>query len=97
MKKSALVLVIFVMATTAHASGDSPSRLQCGVFLGGTHLTYKAISSEKKGWDNRMNHVAGAVRPKPARLNTSPSDTQRKVEVRLPPKVTVATIGCSWR
>jgi hypothetical protein len=97
MKKSALVLVISIMATTVHAEGDSPSRLQCGVFLGGTHLTSKASSAGKKSWDNRMNHVVGAVPPQPAQLNTTLSDTRQKVEVRLPPKVTVATIGCSWR
>lgn len=97
MKKSALVLVISIMATTVHAEGDSPSRLQCGVFLGGTQLTSKTSSAGKKSWDNRMNHVAGATRAEPSRLNISISDTSQKAEVRLPPKVTVATIGCSWR
>lgn len=97
MKKSALLLVISFMATAAQAGGDGPASLQCGVFLGGTQLTSKTSSAGKKNWDNRMNHVAGAIRTEPSRLNTSISDTSQKAEVRLPPKVTVATIGCSWR
>jgi hypothetical protein len=107
MIKLALALLITAMAATASARGtDRFAFLQCGVKLGGTYLTYKASSPEPSKKDARMNHVAGVAKAEPtgftlSAASTSSSPTRQTgssstIEFRLPRKVTVATIGCSW-
>lgn len=98
MRNLALTLVISAMAATAHAGGDRVSSLQCGINMGGKSLTYKTSSEAKNRRDNRMDHVAGAVQAETVRFATaSTATTPVKREVRLPSKITVAIIGCSWR
>jgi hypothetical protein len=107
MNKILFALVITVMATAANARGnDQFSFLQCGVKFGGKYLTYKASSEGKKRKDTRFNHIAGAVKSESsgftlsdastASLPTALKDTSLSVEFRLPRKVNVATVGCSW-
>jgi len=102
MKHLVFMLMILGMATTAQAAGDKSSLFTCGVNLGGKQLSYTVGSNANSKADYRMNqvrmnHVLGAVRTKPAQLNLSQFTKVEKSEVRLPPKVTFATIGCSWR
>jgi hypothetical protein len=104
MKKSALAFVTMAMASIAHAgSAGDFSLLHCGVVFGGTTLTYNtgAASNTKSKYDTRMNHVLGAAREEPAQFTPSQaaasSTVDNKTETRLPPKFTLATVGCSWR
>jgi len=102
MKHLALMLMMLAMATTAQAGGDRSSLFTCGVNIGGKQLTYKSNSETQKERDYRtnqvrMNHVLGAVRTEPVQRVTPQSAKSNKSEIRLPPKFTFATIGCSWR
>ena len=102
MKHLAFILMIVAMANTAQAAGDKSTLFTCGVNLGGKQLSYTAGSDANRKAQYRMNrmrmnHVLGAVRTEPAQLNLPQFNNARKTEVRLPPKVTFATVGCSWR
>jgi hypothetical protein len=102
MKHLAFILMIVAMANTAQAAGDQPSLFACGLNFGGKQLSYPSDSDAKRKAHYRMNqvrmnHVLGAVRTEPVQLNLSQFAKRDKSEVRLPPKVTFATIGCSWR
>ncbi len=111
MIKLLLALLITAVAASAGAqAADQFAFLQCGVRLGGNQLTYKPAaesSSKQSKRDSRLNHVAGSVKTassgftlsyaSPAAMPASVTDTSHSVEFRLPPKVTVASIGCSWR
>jgi hypothetical protein len=102
MKHLALMLMLLAMATTAQAGGDKSSLFTCGVNFGGKQLTYQSSSEtkNKKDYrlhDARMNHVMGAVRTEPVRLSLPRLAKPNKSEIRLPPKLTFAIIGCSWR
>jgi hypothetical protein len=107
MIKLVLALVITAMAATASARGtDRFAFLQCGVKLGGKYLTYKASPQETSRKYSRMNHVAGVAETEPSRFTLSAASTASSptpqtgssstIEFRLPRKITVATIGCSW-
>jgi hypothetical protein len=108
MNKAALALVLIAVAAAAMAAtvqastGDSNSLLQCGVNLGGKTLTYNDEPEAKRKPDNRMNHVLGAVAEKPLQFTPvmaaeTASGTTHNSDRRLPPKFTLAIIGCSWR
>lgn len=107
MIKLVLALLITAMAASASARGnDRFAFLQCGVKLGGTYLTYKAASKETGRKNSRMDHVAGVAKADSSRFTLSAASTtlsaaartgsSSTIEFRLPRKVTVATIGCSW-
>lgn len=96
MRILALTLAIAATATTAQA-GDSFSLLRCGLNLGSKTVTYETGADTKRKRDSRLNHVIGTRRTEPLRLGTSAAETTHKREVRLPAKITVATVGCSWR
>lgn len=102
MKHLAFILMIVAMANTAQAAGDKSSLFTCGVNMGGKQLSYTVGANANSKADYRMNqvrmnHVLGAVRTEPVQLNLHQFTNTRKSETRLPPKVTFATIGCSWR
>jgi hypothetical protein len=102
MKHLVFMLMIVAMTTTAQAAGDKSSLFTCGVNLGGKQLSYTVGSdtnSKARYRLNqvRMNHVLGAVRAEPVQLNLPQLTNTSKPEVRLPRKLTFATIGCSWR
>ncbi|CAA0105030.1 Uncharacterised protein [Halioglobus japonicus] len=109
MIKPLLALVIVAMAATAgnaHAA-DQFAFFQCGVKLGSKYLTYKPNPEEKNKRDTRLNHVAGIANAQSSEFTlpdagftsmaADRADTSLAVEFRLPPKVTVASFGCSWR
>lgn len=107
MNRTLLALMIFALASNAGARGnDLAAILQCGVKLGDRYHTYKTDSERAKGWDKRLNHVAGVARVEPGRFATYDTRStsldadmfaqSSAVEIRLPRKVTVATLGCSW-
>lgn len=106
MKHTALALVLFAAAATAHAGGaDSSSLLQCGVILGSKTLSYDAGEQTKDKKMQRLNAMPGTAAADPLRFspsaaaereanqNTAASNTSDK---RLPRNLTLATIGCSW-
>ncbi len=113
MNKTALALALIAMAATAMAAtamaataqasaADRVSLLQCGVNLGGRTLTYNDEPESKGKPDNRMNHVLGAASEKPLQFTPvmaaeTASSTPHNSDRRLPPKFTLAIIGCSWR
>ena len=102
MKQLALILIMLAMTSTAHAAGERSSLFACGVNFGGKQLTYQSGANTKSKEEYRfnqvrMNHVLGAVRSEPLLLNLPQFAKSSKTEIRLPPKVTFATIGCSWR
>jgi len=103
MNKTALALVLIAVAIAAPArSADSASLLQCGVNLGGKTLTYNDAPAAKGKPDKRVNHVRGTVVEKPLEFTPvmateTASATKQKSDRRLPPKFTLAIIGCSWR
>ena len=102
MKHLMFMLMMATMTTTAQSAGDKSSLFICGVNLGGKQLSYTVGSDENSKAQYRMNqvrmnHVLGAVRTEPVQLNLPRFTNTRKSEVRLPPKVTFATVGCSWR
>ncbi|MCB1689215.1 MAG: hypothetical protein KDI33_12035 [Halioglobus sp.] len=106
-----LILALVIIATAANArASDEFAFVQCGVKLGGKYLTYKPSaerSEEKRKRDTRLNYVAGIAQAEPngftlgdtgtESLPAEMTDTSLAVEFRLPPKVTVASFGCSWR
>ena len=107
MHKLIFALVFTAVAANANARGtDGFGFLQCGVKLGGKYLTYSAAAQEKSRKDSRLNHVAGMVRTEPVGFtlaqDNNPSSAAGRtgspstIDFRLPPKITVATIGCSW-
>jgi len=103
MNKAALALVLIAVAIAAPArAADRASLLQCGVNLGGKTLTYNDEPAAKGKPDNRMNHVLGAAPKKPLEFTPvmateTTSATTQNSDRRLPPKFTLAIIGCSWR
>jgi hypothetical protein len=103
MNKAALALVLIAVAITAPArAADRSSLLQCGVNLGGKTLTYNDEPAAKAAPDTRMNHVLGAVPVQPLAFTPvmatdNASTPSNNSDQRLPPKVTLAIIGCSWR
>jgi len=108
MNKIVLALVISALTFAAAARGsDRTALLQCGVKLGGKYHSYKPASEQKKSWDTRLNHIAGAAKVETLRLasfdgGTASSEighsTQANtVDIRLPRILTFATLGCSWR
>jgi len=108
MNKAALALVLIAMAisavaaTTPARAADRASLLQCGVSFGGKTLTYNDEPAAKGKPDNRMNHVLGAAPKKPLEFTPdmateTTSATTQNSDRRLPPKFTLAIIGCSWR
>ena len=107
MIKQLLALVIITMATANTYAADQFAFIQCGVKLGSKYLTYKPNPEEKNRKETRLSHVAGSVHAAPQGLTllegssssmaADRADTSLAVEFRLPPKVTVASVGCSWR
>jgi hypothetical protein len=104
MKQFALILIMLAMATAAQASDDSSSLFACGINFGGKQLTFASSSEtepkeKKKDWSNysRLDRVIGAVRTQPAQFTLPQQAATIKPEKRLPPKLTFATVGCSWR
>ncbi len=107
MKHTALALVLFAAASTVYASGaDSSASLRCGVILGGKSLAYDGGEETKKRKDQRLNAMLGTANTEPLRFApsaaaadseaTSPAASNNS-DRRLPAKLTLATIGCSWR
>jgi hypothetical protein len=110
MNKIVFALVITAMTTstsTANARDNDPfAFLQCGVKLGGKYLAYNASPDTKSFKDTRMNHVAGMIKAEPrggfmtetsaASSTADPTDPSNTLEFRLPPKITLAGVGCSW-
>jgi hypothetical protein len=107
MIKRLLALMIIAMGTTNANAADRFAFIQCGVKLGSQYLTYKPKPEEKNRKDSRLNHVAGMIHAEPlaftlpdrgfSSMAADRADTSLAVEFRLPPKVTVASVGCSWR
>ncbi len=101
--KLALAFLMFAITTASQATdADTSSLLRCGVNFGGKTLTYDGGSQTKDKRDKRLNHVMGAVTPKspeftPAMATDTMSAAGQSSDTRLPPKFTLATIGCSWR
>jgi hypothetical protein len=103
MNKAALALVLIAVAIAAPARAAArDSLLQCGVNLGGKSLTYNDEPEAKHKPDNRRNHVRGTVVEKPLEFTPvmateNAAATTQNSDRRLPPKFTLAIIGCSWR
>tara|TARA_R110002072_G_C7649036_1_gene508554 strand:+ start:291 stop:617 length:327 start_codon:yes stop_codon:yes gene_type:complete len=107
MNKFAFALVITVIATAANARDtDRFAVLQCGVQLGGKYLSYKPRPDKPSRKESRLHRVAGATRVEPSGYTLSQQSTtwpangaagsSNSIEFRLPPKITVASVGCSW-
>ncbi|MCB1704612.1 MAG: hypothetical protein KDI17_07105 [Halioglobus sp.] len=107
MNKFVFALLITVMATAANARDTQRfAFLQCGVQLGGKYLSDKPGADKPRRKESRLNRVAGALKAEPDGLTLSPPGTawpassaagsSSSIEFRLPPKITVASIGCSW-
>ena len=101
--KLPFALLIYALSTVVHAgaAGQSAS-MQCGINLGGKILSFQAAAETKHRKDSRMNHVLGAVQAQPAQFapvmaTDNTAATTSKSDTRLPPKLTLAIIGCSWR
>lgn len=107
MKHLALAFVLFAAASTAYASGaDSSAGLRCGVILGGKSLAYDGGEETNKSKDQRLNAMLGTANTEPLRFapSTAAADSEaaspaasNNSDRRLPAKLTLATIGCSWR
>ena len=107
MQRLAFIIAISVTAAAAQAAGDRSSRFACGINVGGQQFTSSFALDSKRQYNyrtynpnsSRMNHVLGAVQPEPLSLNINPAQptTASPSEKRLPPKLTFATLGCSWR
>lgn len=107
MNKFVFALMITVVATAANArDSDRFAVLQCGVQLGGKYLSYKPRPDKPSRKESRLHRVAGAARVEPSgyalsRVGTtwpanSVAGSSNSIEFRLPPKITVASVGCSW-
>tara|TARA_R110002049_G_scaffold301274_2_gene493235 strand:- start:8488 stop:8811 length:324 start_codon:yes stop_codon:yes gene_type:complete len=107
MIKQLLALVIITMAAANANAADPFDFIQCGVKLGSKYLTYKPNPEEKNRKETRLSHVAGIAQTEPrefalpdggfSSMAAESADTSLAVEFRLPRKVTVASVGCSWR
>ena len=99
--------LLFAAASTAHASSaDSSAGLRCGVTLGGKSLAYDGGEETKKRKDQRLNAMLGTATAEPLRFAPSAAAADSEAtnpaasndsDRRLPAKLTLATIGCSWR
>jgi hypothetical protein len=102
MKHLILLLVLSATGPAVHAAEDRSSLFACGINFGGKQLTFSVPTrtSSKKGYEvqnQRLLHVAGAVRTQTVRFIEPSTAESSKKEKRLPRKVTFATVGCSWR
>jgi hypothetical protein len=107
MKYAALALALFAAASTAYASGaDSSAGLRCGVILGGKSLAYDGGEETKESKYQRLNAMLGTADTEPLRFapsaaaaggDTASPPAANDSDRRLPAKLTLATIGCSWR
>jgi hypothetical protein len=100
--KLALTLLLVAIACNSHAASERPSLLQCGINIGGRTLTYQTPAETKNRQDKRMNHVQGVKREEPLHFTTAAATdatatTTQESDNRLPPKLTLAIFGCSWR
>lgn len=107
MNKFVFALVITVIATAASARDTAGfAFLQCGVQLGGKYLSYKPRPDKPSRKESRLHRVAGAARVAPSGYTLSQQSaawpangvagSSHSIEFRLPPKITVASVGCSW-
>lgn len=108
MNRIVFFLVMTALTTSAHARDtDGFGFLQCGLKLGGQYPTYTAdpkTTSHKNTWTSKQpGSVAGTESvvfnqsaTEHSSVSTHLPDPSNSFEFRLPPKVTVAGIGCSW-
>ena len=86
------------MATSAHAGDGGFSLFHCGLQWGGTAKTFGPDSAAKKsrqykpGKRLKSTDANGAVVA--IFTDVKPNDIGR---LRMPPKLTFAKVGCSWR
>jgi hypothetical protein len=96
--RSALTLLLSVMATTAHAGGGKLSLLRCGLQLGGTTTVHKAYSAPKKNQGYGTNQVVKSIDSNGPGVTTFTGATLNHTgRRRMHPTVTLAKVGCSWR
>lgn len=102
MKQLVLILLLCVTGTAAHAAEDRSSLFACGINFGGKQLTFASEPKSKNTKDHkvknqRLLHVAGAVRTETYHYIAPRTAESSNKEKRLPRKFTFATVGCSWR
>jgi hypothetical protein len=108
MKHVAFALVLLATTSSANAdSADSSSLLRCGVMFGGKSLTYDAgaeTNNKKAQHFNTLPQTSGAeplrFAPSAAAVADGAADAMPAAsntsDSRLPAKLTLATVGCSW-
>ncbi|MDC0362685.1 hypothetical protein OAN12_06535 [Halioglobus sp.] len=106
MKQLALTFcLMWITVSTASATDDSASLFACGLnFGGGSQLTFSGASAGKTSTNygknattSRLDRVAGRRLSTPVAYAPPKPVSMFKPEQRLPPKMTFATLGCSWR
>lgn len=97
-KSFALILLVSVMATSAHAGGGKLGLFQCGLQLGGATKVHKAYSAPNKNKGHAARQVIKSIESKgPAVTNFTPVTSKHNGRMRMPPAFTLAKVGCSWR
>ena len=105
MQQRTVLCIIMVIGLASQAVGDERrSLLNCGVTLGASQPTFNAASNPPSTPQNhrntvRANRVVGAASADATFgtwHHTEAFHKTQRPEVRLPRKVTFATVGCSW-
>ena len=98
--------LLWITVSTASATDDSASLFACGLNFGGSQLTFSSVSASasntstdygKNATTSRLDRVAGRLGETPVAYAPPKPVSMFKLEQRLPPKMTFATLGCSWR
>jgi len=105
MKQIALTFsLLWITVSPASAADDSASLFACGLNFGGNQLTFSGESANKTSADygknattSRLDRVAGRRLSTTVAYAPPKPVSMFKPEKRLPPKMTFATLGCSWR
>lgn len=104
-KQRSLTLLLLCLAVSAAGASDGDSSLlACGINFGGNAVAFSDqsartthSSNQKKAFVSRPDRAAGTrIAESIAYIPPKPVATF-KTETRLPPKMTFATLGCSWR
>lgn len=91
-------LLVSVMATTAHAGDGGFSLFHCGLQWGGTAKSFGPDSAAKKSRQYKPGKQPRSIVANGASVTTFTDVKTKDIgRLRMPPKVTFAKIGCSWR
>lgn len=97
-KRFVLTLLVYVMATTAHAGGLKLPFMQCGLQLGGMTKVQKAYSEPKNSRQFGTQQVDKSIHSNEFGVNTFTTATSKPAgRRRLPPTFKLAKVRCSWR